>query len=304
MLVNRVRKNQRRMKAWLERDKVTCYRLYDRDIPEIPMVIDWYDGRLHGAVYSGRRDDADAAFGRRMLQLLSEELRVDPGAATLKERMVGKGGSVYAPLDRKADYREVREGGLSFWVNLTDYLDTGLFLDHRVTRAMVRDEAKGKRFLNLFAYTGSFSVYAAAGGARSTTTVDLSNTYLDWARENMKLNGFVAEHHQFVRDDVLGALEEHRAEGKYDLAVIDPPTVSKSKSMDRELHVQRDHPLLINRVLERMSYAGVVYFSTNFTGFKMEKKTLRASVIEEISHKTVPPDFRNRKIHRCWRIVR
>ncbi len=303
MLINRVRKNRRKLKKWLAREKVTCYRLYDRDIPEIPMSIDWYDGRLQGAVYAGRREDFDAAAGRKMLQYLSEDLRLDPAVSSLKERVVGKGGSVYSPMDAKKDYFYVEEGGLSFWVNLTDYLDTGLFLDHRIARQMVRQEALGKRVLNLFAYTGAFSVYAASGGASFTTTVDLSNRYLEWARKNMELNGFTGEVHRYVRDDVLSALEGRTVEGSYDLAIIDPPTISRSKGMERALDVQRDHPLIINRVIERMTSRGIIYFSTNFTGFKMNEDALNCSSMEEISDRTVPPDFRNKKIHRCWRIL-
>lgn len=302
MLANRVRKNRRKLKGWLEREGVTCYRLYDRDIPEIPMAIDLYDGRLHAARLAGSPHDRGPEWAGALASGLAENLGVDRGSVFLKERRSGKGGSVYAPMDKKGELVEVGEGGLRFLVNLTDYLDTGLFLDHRATRAMVREEARGKRFLNLFAYTGTFSVYAAAGGASTTTTVDLSNTYLDWARANMELNGFEGDSHRFVRDDVLGALEDRRVADEYDLAIVDPPTVSKSKAMGRDLDVQRDHSLLLNRVLERTSDGGVVYFSTNFTGFRFAEDRVRASRVEEISDRTVPVDFRNRKIHRCWRI--
>ena len=196
------------------------------------------------------------------------------------------------------------EGGLQFEVNLSDYLDTGLFLDHRLTRAMVRGLAAGKRFLNLFAYTGAFTVYAAAGGAESTTTVDLSASYLDWARRNMALNGLVGEAHLFVRDDSVEFLEACGRRPCFDLAVVDPPTFSNSKRLDHFWDIQRDHARLLNRVLELMTPGGIVFFSTNFRRFKLAEAEIRGASLVEISRQSVPPEFRNRRIHRCWRGVR
>ncbi|MBN2296221.1 MAG: class I SAM-dependent methyltransferase, partial [Pirellulales bacterium] len=197
----------------------------------------------------------------------------------------------------------VNEGELRFEVNLSDYVDTGLFLDHRITRGKVRNEAQGKRFLNLFGYTGTFSVYAAAGGAASTTTVDLSKTYLAWARRNMVLNGFDGPAHRFSRDDAMDFLITHERQPSYDLAVVDPPTFSNSKKTEEFWEVQRDHVVLLNRLFELMSPDGIVYFSTNFRRFKLAEDALKAKSIREITRQTVPDDFRNRRIHRSWRIV-
>jgi 23S rRNA G2069 N7-methylase RlmK/C1962 C5-methylase RlmI len=190
-------------------------------------------------------------------------------------------------------------------VNLSDYLDTGLFLDHRQTRAMVQAEAKGKRFLNLFGYTGSFTVYAAGGGAASTTTVDRSNTYLDWARENLRLNGFESGPHRFVRSDSIEFLDAcARLPGvQFDLAVVDPPTFSNSKD-EEDWDVQRHHAELLTRLLELTSTGGRIYFSTNYRRFKLDEEALVAASIREISKQTVPPDFRNKRIHRCWTLTK
>jgi 23S rRNA G2069 N7-methylase RlmK/C1962 C5-methylase RlmI len=198
----------------------------------------------------------------------------------------------------------VRENGLKFLVNLSDYLDTGLFLDHRVTRSLVRSEAAGKRFLNLFAYTGAFTVYAAAGGAASTTTVDLSNTYLRWAKQNLRLNGFTGQAHRLARDDARKFLEYHPPGPAYDLAVVDPPTFSRSKKLDRDWDIQRDHAELLNRLLRLMTPGGAIYFSTNFRTFKLAADELRRAETREITRQTIPPDFRESRIHRCWRIVK
>ncbi len=197
----------------------------------------------------------------------------------------------------------MQEGGLKFIVNLSDYVDTGLFLDHRITRGMVREIAGEKHFLNLFAYTGSFTVYAAAGGASRTTTVDWSKTYLEWAKRNLHLNGFDSDAHQFVRQSAVDFVYEHRREPTYDLAVVDPPTFSNSKRTDSLWDVQRDAVPLLQQLLLLMKPGGVIYFSNNFRQFKMNAADLAASHVHEISNQTVPPNYRNRKIHRCWRIV-
>jgi 23S rRNA G2069 N7-methylase RlmK/C1962 C5-methylase RlmI len=202
----------------------------------------------------------------------------------------------------------VREGGLTFEVNLSDYLDTGLFLDHRQTRGLVRDEARGKRFLNLFCYTGSFSVYAAAGGATETTSVDLSNTYLDWTRTNLAANGFKdAGRHRTVRDEARGFLEHRarRGEPPFDLVVVDPPTFSRSAKSDVPWDVERDHAALLALVAQNLSPVGIVYFSTNFRRFHLAEDQVTASYsIREITRQTLPEDFRNERIHRAWRLVK
>ena len=200
--------------------------------------------------------------------------------------------------------RVVNEGGLKFIVNLSEYVDTGLFLDHRQTRDMVRRAAQDKHVLNLFAYSGAFSVYAAAGGAASVTTVDWSNTYLEWSRRNMALNNFTGPQYEFLRADAREFLTGEAGERRYDLAIVDPPTFSNSKRAEEDWVVQRDHPEMLNQVLARMQPGGVMFFSTNFRRFKLADTGIAATEIREISRQTVPPDFRNERIHRCWRIVK
>ncbi len=199
--------------------------------------------------------------------------------------------------------RLVHEGGLNFKVNLSDYIDTGLFLDHRLTRGMVRDAAEGKRVLNLFAYTGSFSVYALAGGAEHVTTVDLSPTYLDWAEENLRLNKLDKARARFVQRDSREFLAPLPREPLYDLAVVDPPTFSNTNRGPGDWDVQQHAAGLLNELSARMTPGGVIYFSTNSRRFKLDEPALSKLTVREISRQTVPEDFRNKRIHRCWRMV-
>ncbi|HYN28213.1 MAG TPA: class I SAM-dependent methyltransferase, partial [Burkholderiales bacterium] len=211
----------------------------------------------------------------------------------------------YRKLGPRGEDFIVGEGGHRFVVNLTDYLDTGLFLDQRQTRALVQRQAPGRNVLNLFCYTGSFSVYAAAGGAKTSTSVDLSNTYLDWARRNFELNGMDAGRHRLVRADARRFVGDEATAGQgYDLIVLDPPSFSNSKRMQGVLDVQRDHVALIRGCVEILAPAGELLFSTNLRSFRMDAAALARFKIAEISSQTVPPDFRNRKIHKCWRICR
>jgi 23S rRNA G2069 N7-methylase RlmK/C1962 C5-methylase RlmI len=308
MLANRVRKNRKRLAPWLAREGVTCYRLYDRDIPELPLAVDWYEGRLHASSYAG--DGAGETGEARHERLagavaaLAAALGVPAADVHVKRRVRAPGGTQYGRLARTGKRFSVAEGDLDFWVNLDDYADTGLFLDHRRTRALVRAEAAGRRVLNLFAYTGAFSVHAAAGGARETVSVDLSNTYLAWARDNLTLNGFGAPAHRTVRDDVLGFLEgaRRRGEGGFDLVVIDPPTISRSKKMAGDFDVQRDHPRLIEGALALCRPGAVVYFSTNFSGFELRLPRASGLAAEDITRRTAPADFRTVP-HRCFRIT-
>ena len=305
MLVNRVRKNRRRLAPWLAREGITCYRLYDRDIPELPLAIDWYEGRLHASAYA--RAGIDEARHERLaaaVAALAESLGVRRDGVFLKRRVRAPGGTQYGRLARANRRFAVSEGDLRFWVNLEDFADTGLFLDHRRTRVLVRAEAAGRRVLNLFAHTGAFSVHAAAGGARETVSVDLSNTYLAWARDNLELNGFRGPAHRTVRDDVIGFLAgcRRRGEGGFDLVVIDPPTVSRSKKMDGSFEVQRDHPALIEGALALCRPGAVLYFSTNFSGFEPALPRIAGLAAEEITGRTAPPDFRAQP-HRCFRIT-
>lgn len=318
---NRLAKRARHLRRWPTRKDITCYRLYERDVPEVPLVVDHFVIEGSGVESGGTEDRADclhiseyerphdrtaaehADWLDLMVRAAGKVLDVPSKNIFIKTRRRQRGTSQHERYASDGYVFVVAEGGLRFEVNLSDYVDTGLFLDHRITRSKIRDEAKGKRFLNLFGYTGTFSVYAAAGGAASTTTVDLSKTYLAWARRNMSLNAFSGPQHSFTRSDAMDFLSTHRREPSYDLAVVDPPTFSNSKKTDEFWEVQRDHVGLLNRLFGLMSPGGVVYFSTNFRRFKLSESALRAKSIREISRQTVPEDFRNRRIHRCWRIV-
>jgi 23S rRNA (cytosine1962-C5)-methyltransferase len=322
MLANRLRKNRRRWERWAAKDKVSCYRVYDLDIPEIPLAIDWYEGWLHITEHITKRriegPEGDAWL-EAMADVAGDALGVEPGRVFVKQRRRQRGRAQYEKLGQAPEYQEaelrepptpgerlvVQEGGHRFRVNLAGYHDTGLFLDHRATRRMVADEARGKRVLNLFSYTGAFSVYAAAAGARSSTSVDLSRTYLSWARDNLALNGLDQRSHELVRADVLQWLASpERRDVWYDLVVVDPPTFSTSKRMTGTLDVQRDHAALLESVILLVPPGGVVYFSTNRRKFSLAGAAFAGTRVEEITERTVPPDFHARRPHRCWRAVK
>jgi len=313
MLGNRLDKNLRHLSKWARRDGVECLRLYDADIPEVPLVVDRYADHAHVALYLGAKPPPPG-WMQAMRDVIAATLGVPTGNVHIKDRAPQRTGDPSAQYQRLGEGGQrltVREAGLSFLVNLDDYVDTGLFLDHRPMRAMVRAEAKDRRFLNLFAYTGAFTVYAAAGGARTTTTVDMSATYLGWAAENLALNGFNSgpgTRHALVREDALAWLEappDPSPEALWDLVVVDPPTFSNSKRMRGTWDVQRDHAWLLERVMARVSPGGVVYFSTNHRRFKPVPEAFAAAArVEELTHRSIPPDFRDKKIHRAWRLVR
>ncbi len=303
---NRLKKRARHLRKWPSRG-ITCYRLYEKDVPDVPLAVDWYDGRLHIVEFERPNEHTAAQhwdWRDRMIKAAAEALEIDPEQVYYKDKPKQRGLTQHEKVDASGETIIVTEAGLKFEVNLHDFIDTGLFLDHRQTRAMVRNEAQGKRFLNLFGYTGSFTVYAAAGGAAETTTVDLSNTYLDWAEHNLKLNGLAGNRHQMVRSDAMNFLSSSRYAATYDLAVVDPPTFSNSKGLERDWDVQKDHAELLQRLIARMARQGVIYFSTNYRRFKLDEQALAGLVdIREISKQTVPEDFRNKRIHRCWRMV-
>jgi 23S rRNA (cytosine1962-C5)-methyltransferase len=284
--------------------------VYDRDIPEIPVAIDWYAGWLHAAEYARpheRTEIEHEVWLDRMVEAAASELGVPPGRSFLKARRRQRGTSQYEKVAERKAVLTVREGDLAFEVNLSDYLDTGLFLDHRTTRSLVRGEASGKRMLNLFCYTGAFSVYAAAGGASETVSLDLSNTYLDWTRTNLARNGFTdAGRHRSVRDEARAFLlhRARRGEPPFDLVVVDPPTFSRSAKSEVPWDVERDHAELLGLVADNLSPGGVVYFSTNFRRFHLATEALeKRYAIREITNRTIPEDFRDRRPHRAWRMV-
>jgi 23S rRNA (guanine2445-N2)-methyltransferase / 23S rRNA (guanine2069-N7)-methyltransferase len=302
----RLTKRARHLRRWPTKFGITCYRLYEQDIPEVPLVVDRYEDFLHIAEFARPTDHTPAQHADwldLMSQTAADVMEVPIDHVFLKKRERQRGLAQYERLGSEQQVVIAREGGLEFEVNLSDYLDTGLFLDHRITRGLVREAAAGKRFLNVFAYTGSFSVYAASGGAASTVTVDLSNTYLDWAQRNMARNGFQGPDHEFVRDDVMHFLQGRGRRAAFDLAVVDAPTFSNSKSLEDYWDIQRNHVELLNRLVESMAPSGVIFFSTNFRRFKLAEAEIRGATIREISRQTVPADFRNRRIHRCWKMA-
>jgi 23S rRNA (guanine2445-N2)-methyltransferase / 23S rRNA (guanine2069-N7)-methyltransferase len=308
MFANRLRKNLQRLDAWALHEDIDCFRVYDADMPEYAFAIDLY-GREGRQVYvqeyaPPKSINQESARERRReaLAVLPEVLQVPIAQVHSRVRKPQKGAEQYEKRESAAERHAVQEGGLKFWVNFRDYLDTGLFLDHRIMRSMLRDWAKDADFLNLFCYTGSATVYAAAGGARSTTGVDLSNTYLDWAHENLLLNGFRGDNHALYRADCLAWLEEQEAQGpQFDLIFLDPPTFSNSKRMEGVLDVQRDHVGMIRRSLKLLRPAGRLVFSTNFTRFKLDLSALADLAIDDISAATIPKDFeRHARIHQCF----
>ena len=305
-LLNRLRKNLKQLKPYLSQHSITCYRVFDWDMPEYPLCIDNYEGRIHVSEYKTRHSLDEQAYDKWMESCIQDILfffNIQAKDLYLKVRERHKGNSQYEKVDHQEHFFEVQEQGLKFKINLTDYLDTGLFLDHRVLRRRVRSEANGKHILNLFAYTGSFSVYACAGGAFTTTTVDLSNTYLNWAKENFKLNGFSIAKHQFIKADAKEWVKQSPTK-LYDIVILDPPTMSRSKMAKTKFDIQVDHPELINNVLKHIIPGGVLYFSNNYRDFKLNRDLLHSTTIEDISLESIPSDFRNKKIHYCWKIIK
>lgn len=302
---NRLKKNLQHLQKWARRENVDCFRVYDRDIPEYAVAVDFYAGRFaHVQEYAAPgKVDAEAAE-RRLAQIRAEipgVLSIAPENVFLKTRRRQKGENQYDRLAATGRFHEVAEAPARLLVNFTDYLDTGLFLDHRPIRRWLGENSRGKRFLNLFAYTGAATVHAALGGALSTTTIDMSPTYLHWAERNMALNGLVAGAHARIRADCLQWL--NRARGSYDLIFMDPPTFSNSRRMQGVLDVQRDHVFLIRRAAVLLAPGGILVFSNNYRGFRLDRDRLGDLAIEDISRETIPPDFtRNPHIHVCYRI--
>lgn len=303
---NRLRKNFRHWAKWAKRQGLSCYRIYDRDIPEFPVAVDMYEQHVHLQEFETgwKQEESEyEAWVAAVCLATAEVLELPREAIFFKRRARQRGLSQYEKTGQGGKEFVVTENGNRFIVNLEQYLDTGLFLDHRNTRRMVQERAAGKRFLNLFAYTGSFTVYAAAGGAVSSTTVDMSNTYQEWTRRNFELNGMDLKRHLLVRADVFVFLEQAVKERQqFDSIVMDPPSFSNSKKMSGVLDVQRDHPQLINQCLKLLTPQGQLFFSNNLRSFELEQEAIASCNIREISGQTVPEDYRNKKIHRCWLI--
>ncbi len=308
IFVNRLKKRAKHLGKWARRNEIACYRLYDADIPEVPLVVDIYENYLHIAEYHAPHKDLPGppdVYRDRMLDAARRALGVKAEHAFYKTRRKTGRGEQYERLASESVTATVAEGGLKFVVNLSDYLDTGLFLDHRITRSIVCDIASELRehgpvrMLNLFSYTASFSVYAAHAGAK-TVSVDLSNTYTAWAKENFIVNDLRVEDHELVTDDVFAFLDEERSrKSRYDLIVLDPPTFSNSKKMDRILDVQRDHGELLTRCSQLLSPGGFLVFSTNKRRFRLTEVPSVLNVTD-ITAQTIPQDFRNQRIHHAY----
>lgn len=301
---NRLAKNIKKIEKWAKQQGINAYRLYDADLPEYNLAVDRYDDHIVVQEYAAPKNIDEQKARQRLLDAVSATLYVtgvETNKLVLKVRQKQKGTNQYEKLANKGDYFYVTEYGAKLWVNLTDYLDTGLFLDHRLTRKMVGQMAKGKTFLNLFAYTGSATIHAALNGAKSTTTVDMSNTYLNWAEQNLELNNLPLRNNRLFQADCLQWLSECRE--RFELIFVDPPTFSNSKRMEDSWDVQRDHIKLMTRLKRILTADGTIVFSNNKRGFKMDFEGLTELGLqaENISHKTLPLDFeRNPQIHNCW----
>lgn len=311
MLTNRLAKNLRALAKWRRREGIHCFRLYDADLPEYAVAVDVYDGEqrwVHLQEYEAPRS-IDPRDARRRLReaigVVAEILAVPAEQIAVKVRRQQKGAAQYERLAERGRFHVVEEDGLRFLVNLEDYLDTGLFLDHRQVRRLVGDLAAGRHVLNLFGYTGTASCYAARGGALSTTTVDLSRTYLDWAARNLALNGFNAAAHRLVQADCLRWLARPAKGSRYGLIFLDPPSFSTSRRMHETLDIQRDHVALIRASLAHLSTDGELIFSTNRRRFRLDEAALAELQCEDLTAATLPRDFaRTPRIHQCWRMRR
>ena len=320
LLFNRLSKRYRHLKKWAKRTGINAFRLYDRDIPEIPLVLDLYDDAVSGALYRrpGKYDDPGAnekaleAWMLSMKAAAARALGIPESRIFLKERRRMRQrkdtGAQYDKVSAQGFYRDVHEGDLRFRVNLSDYLDTGLFLDSRKKRALIRGEAEGKRVLNLFAYTCSLSVCAAKGGARHVDSVDLSNTYLDWGRVNFALNGLEANYSKgelpLIRGDVIQFIREaENKKRRWDIIILDPPGFSNSKKMGGTLDLRRDHKDLVQRCLNLLSPGGTLWFSSNARGVSLAGRDFRGCTVKDMGPQLVDEDFRGKRIPACYTVA-
>lgn len=308
MFRNRLQKVYKHRSKIARRQGIGCYRVYDHDLPEAPFSIELYGDKVYVAEYlrrHGMTEEEHEAWLAACLQVIADTFQVDEAHLYVRQRRrMSHRGQQYEKAAGEKEFFTVEENGLQFLVNLTDYVDTGLFLDHRITRQLVRDEAAGKRVLNLFCYTGSFSVYAAAGNASAVTSVDLSKTYLGWAEDNFRLNKLPpGNQYTFVHADVKQYLKT-LLPNSYDLVIIDPPTFSNSKRMEDFLDIQRDHAELLNDVLYATATGGIVYFSTNFTRFVLEAEKIKAAAIKDITKATTPFDYEGKLKRWCYKLFK
>ncbi len=307
MFYNRLLKVYKHKSRQAKRLSVSCYRIYDHDLPEFPFAIELYDDKIYVAEYRRRHnmnDEEHEAWLQESFKIIADILKLPEENIYSRERkrLSHRESQQYEKQNDAQQFFIVEENGLKFLVNLTDYLDTGLFLDHRVTRELVRNEAEHQKVLNLFCYTGSFSVYAAAGKAQSVTSVDLSKTYLQWASDNFIINDFKDKNRfRFIHADVLQYLKTLQP-NSFDTIIIDPPTFSNSKRMKDFFDVQQDHITVINDALKCLTSNGIIYFSTNYSKFILDEANINASTIKNITKATTPFDFENKLKRVCYKI--
>ena len=304
--INRVKKNFAFLKKWAKKENITAFRVYDKDIPQYPCTIDFYAGAL--VVYQYETPKSQQEYIEQDKEKLSQcltELKtffnINADNLFLKARKKQKGLNQYEKQEQKEITQIINEGKMKFKVNLSDYLDCGLFLDHRKTRQLIQNLSKDKKVLNLFAYTGSVSVAAALGGATSVTTIDMSNTYLQWAKDNFVINNLALENNFFIRADVLAWIKDIPLSNTYDLIFIDPPSFSNSKKMLEIFDVQKDYVFLIQQCAKVLNTNGIIFFSNNLKSFKFDDALFNKYFkISNVTKKTIPQDFRNEKIHQAW----
>lgn len=305
-LHNRLVKNWKHRVKWAKHQKIQCFRIYDRDIPAFPLIIDWYQGHVHLQEHDTHWQQTESehiTWLQQVKDIVKEVLQTEEAYLHCKLRFRQRAHRQYQKTDKPGQDFVVEEQEHRFWVNLDAYIDTGLFLDHRPTRRWVAQQAAGKRFLNLFCYTGSFTVYAGVAGAIYSESVDLSRTYLEWAKRNLLLNYLNVQQHKLVCADVFTYLSEaQRLKSQFDLIVLDPPSFSNSAKMHGVLNIQRDHTWLIKSCLYLLSEGGILYFSTNLRGFVLDSEWETSA--ENMTYSSIPDDFRNKKIHQCWRFVK
>ncbi|MDD5680008.1 MAG: class I SAM-dependent methyltransferase [Candidatus Omnitrophica bacterium] len=303
ILANRIRKRFRHLSKHFRRQNIDCFRLYDWDIKEVRAVVDWYAG--HAVIAEYVRLQTGPEWLPQMAKAVAEALNLPPENVHFKRRQTKtKKGPRYKRISYEGKRFEVRERDLRFWVNLDDFLDTGLYSDHRDTRVIIRKLAAEKDFLNLYAYTGAFTCAAAAGGARTTVTVDRSSTHLKWAKDNLELNNLWGPRHSLVQSDVMQFLKQAHRQGKrFTLAFVDPPSFFNDLNRGVSFDINRDHPALIRDVLKVMAPGALVFFSTNHQRFEPRLDGLPVRDLAEITQATIPEDYRNRQVHRCWRMT-
>lgn len=308
-LRDRVKKRFRQVKKWADRNRISCFRFYEKDLPDHPLIIDYYAGHVLVWGRERTRDETPElrnAWLDQVRDSVIDALCVDQEKVIMKDRVKQSGKGQHEKLDSSGVIRIIQENGLNFEVNLSDYLDTGIFLDHRPLREVIRNSSSDMRFLNLFCYTGTFTVASASGGARSTCSVDLSNPYLAWAKKNLELNGLADPlKHQFLQGDCIEILESLALKKScFDIILCDPPTFSNSKKSRKYFTVQNDHVRLLKLCSALLDENGTIYFSTNFKKFKLSQEINDFLAVKDITHSSIPEDFRNRKIHYCWKFTK